>query len=803
MQDHKNLRKKHKNRGQNSFLSQNNVNNFNVFKQMRSSIAKLMLLSIFIASTSIAQKRWDGEAADGQWNAATNWYPDGVPTDTDLIILNNDFINSSYHIKLPPSSSSVTCSGIAIMPSEQHNITIEIPETNTASPALIVNQIQIEKGGVLLNSSGASAGNTFQINGNIIIRNDGRYIHQTIRGNAYLISKLIHQKGTEKGIIEFNVPGSSGYLISLSGRTFGTLYLGKQASIQSKSYNGTGSNELVILGDLVIDENVNFKSTLTGNIHIKGGISNSGNFFIEPASADTSKRKMLVDGDSIFFLNNGLFEQNDHFNGITVIPGSTFKLLSPLTLTNTNATLHVASNAFFDPGNYYVQGGIFFGDSASKILISSSNGISSNPEKGNIRSTQININSKSSVLFCGEGNQESGELFPDSLSAITIDKTNGNVKLTQSVHITDSLILKKGNIISSDSCKISFSGNIILPNPITNNLTVSSYKGFIEGPFIYYSDSSSQVNLPIGKEEIYAPISIIKDKAVPITYCIEYFLGKSTMHDSIKTYPLDKIDSSQYWKIECINPEVSMEIKSSIYLHSNLNRMESRYNEQCLAYFENKTNTWNNVSLSSNNEGISTQVSSKFLLNEGLFTFGKIKFDVLPISALNATARFVKNEVEVIWNDEKNTETIQYRIETSNDSKIFKPIGILNNEHKKENQVFKFQFIPTENTSLYIRIRAIDSFNRPTYSNIIHLKKYFQVKPLFPNPATNEIYLVVNNDDEKIEHWIIDINGKRIKPISERRGNIVVFRIETLVPGRYVLQHESNGIYKSYPFIKK
>jgi hypothetical protein len=77
------------------------------------------------------------------------------------------------------------------------------------------------------------------------------------------------------------------------------------------------------------------------------------------------------------------------------------------------------------------------------------------------------------------------------------------------------------------------------------------------------------------------------------------------------------------------------------------------------------------------------------------------------------------------------------------------------------------------------------------------------VKPLFPNPATKEIYLVVNNDNEKIEHWIIDINGRRIKPISDRRGNIFVFRIESLDPGRYVLQHESNGIYKSYPFIKK
>ena len=770
---------------------------------MRSDIVILMMFSLFTASTSIAEKRWDGEAGDGQWNAATNWYPDGIPTDTDIVILNNDFINTSYRVMLPSSFSAVTCSSISIMPSEPHNIILEIPETNTASPALILNNIQIEKGGQLLNCSGASAGNTFQINGNIIIRNEGRYIHQTLRGNAYIISKLTHQKGTEKGIIEFNVPGSNGYLISLSGRTYGTLYLGKHGSTQSKSYNGTGGNDLLILGDLVIDENVNFKSTLTGNIHIKGGISNNGNFLIEPATADTSKRKMLVDGDSIFFYNKGLFEQNDHFNGITVLPGSSFKLLSPFTLTNTTTTLHVSNNAFFDPGKFYVQGGKFYSDSASRILISSPNGISSHPEKGNIRSSQIDIKPTSSVVFCGEGNQESGELFPDTLSTLIIDKTLGNVKLTRSLHINDSLILKKGNIISSDSCRISFSGNNILSNQTTNNLNESSYMGFIEGPFIYFSDSSEQVNFPIGKEGNYAPITIVKDKAVPITYCIEYFNGKSSMHDRNKSYPLEKIDSSQYWKIDCINSELSMDIKSSIYLHSNLNRMENRYNEQCLAYFDNRTNTWNNVSLTSNYEGSNTRASSKFPLNEGLFTFGQIRFDILPITALDASAHFFNNEVEVSWRNQKNLETIQYRIEISNGSKSFNAIGIVNNEHKKENQEFKFEFIPTESTSLYIRICAIDSFYRPTYSNIIHLKKYFQVKPLFPNPATKEIYLVVNNDNEKIEHWIIDINGRRIKPISDRRGNIFVFRIESLDPGRYVLQHESNGIYRSYPFIKK
>ena len=770
---------------------------------MKSRILILLVLSQLITSTTIAQKRWDGEAADGEWNSGRNWYPDGIPADNDLVILNNDFINTGYNVKLPPSTIAVICSSITIMPSAQSKIVLEIPETNTVSPALITNDIIIEKGGELINCSGALSGNTFQLNGNIIIRNEGRYVHQTIRGNAYLISRLIHQKGTEKGTIAFNVPGNSGYLLSLSGRTFGTLHLGKHVSTQSKSYNGSGINNLVILGDLIIDENVNFKSTLTGNTHIKGNITNHGSCIMDPSTADTSKRKLLIDGDSMIFINNGAFEQNINFNGITVSSGTTLKLRSPLTLTNPSATLLISKNAFFEPGDYYFQGGKFYSDSMSTILVTSTDGISSQPNKGNIRGNQISINSKSSVIFCGVGNQQSGDLFPDTLGALTIDKTVGDLVLSRNLHITDSLVLIKGNIISSDSSKISFSGHRILPNELINKKTASTYQGFIEGPFKYYSDSSTEVGFPIGKEGIYAPISIVKDKALPIAYDIEYFNKKSIMYDSTKTYPLYKIDSSQYWKVEIINQGFSTETKSSICLNANLNKMGSRYNEQCLAYFEYESNKWNNIFLPPQNENSDIQTSAKFLLDKGLITFGQILFDVLPISTLSANARFVNNEVEVIWQNTKNTETIQYQIETSDDSRIFKQIGMINNQYKSENQTYKFQFIPKAPASLYIRICAIDSFYKKSYSNIMHLKNHFQVKPLFPNPATNEIYLVLDKDDEKTEYWITDAVGKRIKPIADLRGNIVVFRIESLFPGSYILQCESKGLHKSYPFIKK
>jgi hypothetical protein len=50
---------------------------------MKSRILILLVLSQLITSTTIAQKRWDGEAADGEWNSGRNWYPDGIPADNE------------------------------------------------------------------------------------------------------------------------------------------------------------------------------------------------------------------------------------------------------------------------------------------------------------------------------------------------------------------------------------------------------------------------------------------------------------------------------------------------------------------------------------------------------------------------------------------------------------------------------------------------------------------------------------------------------------------------------------------------
>jgi hypothetical protein len=81
-----------------------------------------------------------------------------------------------------------------------------------------------------------------------------------------LIDKLSTSPGTENGIFEFDVPGLAGYTVSLTSNVFGSLKFSQFTAGGNKSYSGSGTGNLIIRGDLIIDSAVQVSSTLTADI---------------------------------------------------------------------------------------------------------------------------------------------------------------------------------------------------------------------------------------------------------------------------------------------------------------------------------------------------------------------------------------------------------------------------------------------------------------------------------------------------------------------------------------------------------
>ena len=111
-------------------------------------------------------KVWDGEGGDSNWNTASNWNPDGVPTETDNVIINvvpGANVNTSSsgttkaNIIMIGDNNTLTINGDLAMKSVIHNNdtgTIvwnegEISRTNTAVQSFVFNY-----GNTILASSG-------------------------------------------------------------------------------------------------------------------------------------------------------------------------------------------------------------------------------------------------------------------------------------------------------------------------------------------------------------------------------------------------------------------------------------------------------------------------------------------------------------------------------------------------------------------------------------------------------------------------------------------------------------------------
>lgn len=256
------------------------------------ALVGVLLLS---GNSCAAQKRWVG--AGGNWDDAVNWQPTAVPDSNDQVILDNSFQPNAYTVKLP--DHAVTVNTLVIAPAGGRQIELYLPATNLGSPAFIARStgdaIVIGSGGILCNASGINSGQSLQINGGLRIENGGLYIHQTRSGHAAdVVAKLSTAAGTETGSFEFDVPGGS-YPVSLSNRIYGKLVFSAQASGGTQTYNASGTNPLLVRGDLVINDGVTINLDFTKDFTVMGNYLQNGGVF--NIASQPSTNRVNLQGD--------------------------------------------------------------------------------------------------------------------------------------------------------------------------------------------------------------------------------------------------------------------------------------------------------------------------------------------------------------------------------------------------------------------------------------------------------------------------------------------------------------------------
>jgi len=223
-------------------------------------------------------KTWTGNGSDGRWSNSLNWSGNVLPSGSDEVLLDNRFLPLSYTVTLP--DEAVFLRSLKILPSPGNQIELILPQTNRTSPAFSVTGpgygLELAAGAVFRNASGLSSGESLSILDSLIIRDGGRYIHQTRASHASrILGVLSTAPGTEDGVFDFDVPRAS-YTVSVSNRIYGSLEFHALANGNPVNYTCTGANPLLIRGNLRVDRNVNLSIDLSG---IRGNIQIEKDFF--------------------------------------------------------------------------------------------------------------------------------------------------------------------------------------------------------------------------------------------------------------------------------------------------------------------------------------------------------------------------------------------------------------------------------------------------------------------------------------------------------------------------------------------
>ena len=228
-------------------------------------------------------KTWTGNGGDRFWSTPQNWSGGSLPGIADDVLLDNGELPGSYQVLLPDHTVSIRT--LTITPSGGNIIELILPSSNTETDAFTVTGpgygILLNTGAVFRNACGITGGESMHISDSIRINNGGRYIHNTRASHATGILNLLSSApGTEKGIFEFDVPRAS-YTLSVSNRTYGTLYLSSATYGHTVNYTCSGSSPLTLYGDLHIGNSVNLSVNLNG---VNGNIQVNGDYIQEGGS---------------------------------------------------------------------------------------------------------------------------------------------------------------------------------------------------------------------------------------------------------------------------------------------------------------------------------------------------------------------------------------------------------------------------------------------------------------------------------------------------------------------------------------
>lgn len=750
------------------------------------------MMGLFFAISADAQKFWDGGAGTKEWSDAANWQPDGVPLVMDEVILSHQWVIGDYSVVLPAGPSSVSIQSLQIVPS-QGQIILELPSTNTANPGLSLTStsvsLAIQSSGIFINASGASAGSGLLLAGSLNIYNGGKYIHRTARSNAALIDRIAQTVGTEKGIFEFDVPGTAGYTVSLTGNTFGSLSFRAAAAGAPKSYSGSGSGTLTIRGDLLVDTNAQVTSTLTADLVLAGNLTVHGRLTLQPTTAGTVARSLRFIGPQASLSGNGVLIFGANFRNLDVARDATLQLQRNVSLTQPTHQLVCRGNLHF--GGFQIDGpGAFILADTGKLFIQHPEGLSATLDQGPVRTLTRSFSSHASYIFHSTTAQVSGDGLPDSVSALGINNPE-QLQILKNLYIRDSLLLLQGRIVSTLPHLLTLGPCKVLSPASRYGSANEGHEGsFIDGPVRLHLTKDKALLAPVGADTVFAPIRFTKtdpgDEFRILTYT-----PLPPSNTGVQP-PLLRISNREHWILDAPMVSAVRIDMSSRPWSASLSPLEKQRPAHLLS-------NWNAFAEPASQSGYHWLTSEDTLTGSSGFSIGVVEQAViLPLGFLQFTVREEMNGMLLVWEADENQQTLQYKILRSPDGIHFSEIGSLGSSGRSEVR-HQWKDLSPPPTAYYKVLMRVGSSEIST--KIIRKTSALGGAIIYPNPVKDVLNINFSFSSSTYEVEIVSLNGTVCKKFVCNTA-ILQVRVDDLKRGFYLFRLKNGTDWITLPLTK-
>ncbi|MEJ7737792.1 MAG: kelch repeat-containing protein [Chitinophagaceae bacterium] len=179
---------------------------------------------------------------------------------------------------------------------------------------------------------------------------------------------------------------------------------------------------------------------------------------------------------------------------------------------------------------------------------------------------------------------------------------------------------------------------------------------------------------------------------------------------------------------------------------------------------------------------------------------------VLPLTLLKISAQSLQNTILVIWQTSNEANTTHFIVERSADGRNFLAIGSITAQGRSS-ATYDYLYTdqqPLQTTNFY-RIKIVSSDARFTYSKVVAVKTNGKASlQIFPNPATDILYVQVNGINETAILEISDATGRKLKEEKIALNGSPSFSVDIkyLPKGIYQLLLRSSTAIQQGKFVK-